>query len=217
MARPIGQANGAWNNVYIGFLSDIYEGHITSVEGHITSVVLPTQELFTAVNAVRVPTVGVTHERLAAANQGMLLPLDPDDKETEMVGSRRIIPVPHAYVHLFLYRTLTPAEAWNQIGMQIVADGREEDCVAILKFLRMTMINELGQLRNDPVVLPQVAVIDDIIPPLGDAVFFSHLARKLRMLLPGATMAPTPNAVLQQVIYGQNLLRQTLQEATLEN
>jgi hypothetical protein len=209
VTRPIRQAQGAWNNVYIGFCSDIHEGHITSV-------VLPTQELFAAVPAVRVPLVGVTREHLDAVNQGMLRPLDPDDEDSELVSSRRIIPVPHAYVHLFLYRSLTPAEAWNQIGMQIVADGREQDCLVILRFLRMTMVNELGQRRNDPELLPQIAVIDDVVPPLGDAVFFGHLARKLCTLLPGATMAPTPNAVLQQVIYGQNLLRQTLQEATLE-
>jgi hypothetical protein len=47
---------------------------------------------------------------------------------------------------------------------------------ALLNFLRMTLIDELGQRRNDPNVLFQVAVIDDVIPPLGDAIFFGHLA-----------------------------------------
>jgi hypothetical protein len=201
VTHPIGQAPGAWNNVYISFISDVHEGHITLV-------VLPVQELFAAVQAVRVPTVAATRERLEAANQEMLRPLDPDDEETELVSRRRIIPIPHAYVHQFLFQTLTPAEAWNQIGIQIVADGHENDCSAILKFLRMTLIDELGQRHNDPNVLPQVAVIDNVIPPLGDAVFL--------VILPGATMAPTPNAVLQQVILG-HLLLQTLQDATLEN
>jgi hypothetical protein len=162
---------------------------------HLTLVVLPVQELFAAVQAVRVPTVATTRERLEAANQGRLCPLYPDDEETEVVGAPRIIPVPHAYVHQFFFQTLTPAQAWNQIGMQMVADRREDDCGAVLNFLRMTLIDKLGQQRNDPNVLPQVAVIDYVIPPLGDAIFFGHFARKLRTLLPGATMAPTPNAV----------------------
>jgi hypothetical protein len=147
----------------------------------------------------------------------MLRPLDPDDEETEVVSARRIIPVTHAYMHQFLFQTLTPAQAWNQISMQMVADGREDDYSALLNFLRMTLIDKLGQRRNDPNALPQVAVIDNVIPPLGDAIFFGHLPRKLRTLLPGATMPPTPNAVLQQVILGQNLLQQTLQDAMLEN
>jgi hypothetical protein len=45
VTRPLGQAPGAWDNVYIGFISNVHEGHITSV-------VLPVQELFAAVQAV---------------------------------------------------------------------------------------------------------------------------------------------------------------------
>ena len=210
ITRPLGQPPGQWDNVCIGFSSDIHEGHITTL-------VLPTPELFTATPNTIVPTTATMQQRLTTAANGMLQQFDINDADVEEVRSRRVIPVPHAYVMQFLYRSLTPSDAWQQIGMQIIADGREADCMVLLNFLRMTAVNERAQLRNDPDLLPRVAIVEDVAPPHGDGVFFAHLTRKLRTLLPAGTMAPTPNAVLQQVMHGQNMLRQTLQEAAIDN
>lgn len=204
----IGQPAGQWNNVCIGFVSDLHDGHITCLE-------LP-NNMFTMSLPTRVPTAATMQAQLAANNNDMIPPLEAG-VDIEEIASRRMIPVPHAYIARFLFRTLTPSEAWNQVGLQVIADGRENDCRILLDFLRMCAVNTRGQLRNDPVLLPLVATIVDVHPPVGDATFYAHLTRKLRSLLPAGVMAPTPNAIIQQVVHGQNMLRQTLQENAVEN
>lgn len=203
----IGQPAGEWNDVCIGFVSDMHNGHITTLR-------LP-NNMFTMSPPALVPTTATMQAQLAANHNDMIPPLDPGD-DIEEIMSRRMIPVPHAYIQHFLFRTLTPPEAWNQVGLQIIADGRENDCQILLNFLRMTAVNTRGQLRNDPVLLPQIATIIDVHPPVGDANFYAHLTYKLRSLLPAGVMAPTPNAIIQQVVHGQNMIRQTLQEAAIE-
>ena len=168
--KPLGQPPGPWDNTCIGFASDIHEGHITSW-------ILPVPELFTTTPATLVPTSATMQVHLAAAANGRLHPFDENDADVEVVQSRRFVPIPHAYIMQFLFRTLTPADAWNQIGLQIIADGREADCQVLLNFLRMATINELGQLRNDPDLLPVIALVEDVHPPNGDGVFYAHLTR----------------------------------------
>jgi hypothetical protein len=210
ITRPIGQAPGPWDNVCIGFTTDIHEGHITTVR-------LPTNEVFTAVGPCEVPTVATMPAQLANANaDGTIRPVVAGN-DTEQVTTRRTLPIPYPYIMQFLFRSLTPTEAWNQIGTQIIADGREQDCLALLNFLRVAVVDTLAQVRNAPDTLPASCLIADVVPPEGDPQYFSHLTRKLRVLLPGGTMAPTPTAVLQQVMHGQNALQQTLREAALDN
>ena len=210
VTKPMGQPAGPWDDVCLGFSSDIHDGHITALR-------MPSDDLFTLVPATFVPTFANMQANVATANaQGVIRPLGAGP-DVEKIQMRRTIPVPHAYVQSFLFRNMTPAEAWNQVGTQIIADGRQVDCLVLLNFLRVALVATLPIRRGEPDLLPATALIDDVLPPEGDAQYFSHLTRKLRVLLPGATMAPTPNAVLQQVMYGQTLLQQTLQEATLEN
>jgi hypothetical protein len=207
---PPGQPLVEWENVCLGLGSDIHEGHITAL-------VLPAQEIFSLTPEIDVPTLETMAAQLVAGENGMVPPIAVGALDIEQVRSRKMIPVPYAYVRLFLFRILSPAEAWNQVGVQIIADGRTEDCEVLLNFLRAATVPTFGQIRQDPNRPPLIALQGAVHPPIGDATFYSHLTRKLRALLPGGTMAPTPNAILQQVMHGQNMLRQTIEEAAMES
>jgi hypothetical protein len=205
--RLPGQPVGPWDNACIGFSSDIHGGHITSLQ-------LPAAELFTAIPVTAVPTHATMGAKLQAAENGHIRPHAHGEPDTDQISSRKMIPVPKGYVQQFLFRTLSPLEAWNEIGVHIIENGHEESCRVLLDFLRLATVSALGN-RGVPGVheMPLVALTGVVQPPIGYAAFFAHVCRKLKAILPGGTAAPTPQAVLHEVMRGQALLRQTLQTA----
>jgi hypothetical protein len=209
--RLPGQPVGPWDNVCIGFSSDIHGGHITTLQ-------LPAEELFTTIPLTAVPTIATMAMKLQAAENGHIRPHAHGEPDTEQISSRKMIPVPKAYVQQFLFRALDPRDAWNEIGVQIIEDGRERSCSVLLNFLRLSAVSALGN-RNEPDQIggPLVALTGMVQPPMGDASFYTHLGRKLKAILPGGTAAPTPQAVLHQVMRGQTMLQQTLYNVAEDN
>jgi hypothetical protein len=204
----IGQPS-EWDNVCIAFASDVHGGHITTL-------VLPAEEIFTTTPEISVPTTETMVAMLADAEGGNILPLDRGPNVVQ-VRSRRMIPVPHAYIRQFLFRALTPSQAWNQVGEQVLIDGRADDCEVLLNFLKAAAVSSFGGVRNEPHGPPAVAIRVPVQPTIGNEEFYTHLADKLRTVLPGSTMAPTPSEVLQQVVDSQNRLHQTLSNTAIAN
>ena len=84
-----------------------------------------------------------------------------------MVRVRRTCFVPPAYVPAFLASNLTPKEAWQQVGSRIINENREQDCVALMDFLRVSMTRAgVGQLSFLAVQAPTA--------PVADAILLNH-------------------------------------------
>jgi hypothetical protein len=139
----------------------------------------------------------------------MVSPYNYNDPDTEMINTRRSVPVPHAYVPLFAFRTLSPSEAWQQIGEQIILDGRQQDCMVLLNFLRAATVKVRGNIRNQRTGPPAVAQIEDILPPI-DGELMQHTRRRLRIILPTCFL-PAPNNGLP-ALQAAALIGQTVTE-----
>ena len=126
----IGQP-GPWDQSSFAYNSDVIRGQA----GH---VLIPNQHFFHAVTNISVPTMATLEAALLAFPVGTICcgPYAVGDANTEEVSSRRSVPVPHSYVPMVLNRTFTLAEAWTQIGAQIILDNCEVDCTVLLNFLQ---------------------------------------------------------------------------------
>lgn len=133
-----------WVGRTIAFASDI-------LYGQIASIAFP-DALCDRADPVRVPTIENMQAELAANGQAVFLgPYADNDPDTEEVITRRTVPVPHVYVPLVLFRSLTPREAWLQLGEAIVMDQRQADCAPLLNFLRAaTVFSPLPQAAVAP-------------------------------------------------------------------
>lgn len=126
----IGQP-GPWDQTCFAFSSDVVHHQV----GH---VILPDANFFRTVVDISVPTVATMEGALTALAAGTLFcgPYAAGDADTELISSRRAVPVPHAYVPLIYNRELTPLQAWLQLGTQIINDNRQVECAVLLDFLR---------------------------------------------------------------------------------
>lgn len=177
---PFGQPVTPLTNEFLGFSGEVYNGNAQLMK-------LPAATFFSSTGDTVVLTPAALTPQIAAAANGLVGPLNQGEPDTEVVNTRRAVPVPHAYVQLVAFRTLTPQQAWQQLGEQIILDGREEDCA--------------GVVRNQPPTLPVTCQTEGIWPPI-DGPLLEHTHRKLRQLLPGLlrNQAPAPAAPLAQTI-----------------
>lgn len=120
-----------WDTATFGYFGDV-------IHGQATALTLSAATFFGAVVDVVVPTVANMEPLLTAlpANTTFVGPFANGDADTEVVSTRRAVPLPHCYVPMVFNRTLSPTEAWQQLGLQIIADNREADCAILLTFLR---------------------------------------------------------------------------------
>jgi hypothetical protein len=157
---PIGQ-NNPWEQIILGFSGDVHMNQVTYAS-------IPIAEFFDNTEAVQVPTVATFGAVLTAlaADETQLGPYVDGTPNTEEIRSRRAVPVPHAYVHLLFNRVLTPREAWEQVGAQIILDQREESCSILLDFLQTAGTYRRNRARRPqpPSVLQPTALTQ----PLGD-------------------------------------------------
>ena len=200
---PFGQPS-PWTDTILGFSGDVYNTQIAYLQ-------VGVDDFFDNTPATQVPTAATMGAALAALAVGTLQtgPFNANDPDTEEVCSRRAVPVPYPYIALMFGRQLTPREAWEQVGAQVILDQREADCSRFLDFLRLAGVSRRprqGQ-RGAPSVLSQPTALQQ---PLGDPLLLDHIGRRLRMLLP-ITMAPAA-ALGPQFAQATMVLRQALQE-----
>lgn len=201
---PFGQAN-QWAGTVLGFSGDVHQNQIVYLSINIA-------EFFANTEVTQVPTVETLGAVIATLADGApyVGPFAADAADTEECRSRRAVPVPHAYVPQLFGRTLTPREAWEQIGAQVILDQREADCQTFLNFFRMACTYRRprpGQRGPQP---PSLLQPQPLTQPLGDQTLLEHIGRRLKQLLP-VTMAPAA-ALGPQFAQATNALRQALQE-----
>jgi hypothetical protein len=199
-----GHPAGPWDGKVLAFASEV-------VHGQVTTVILLVRELFSITDPTTVPTVHAIHANLAAtANTNLLGPYTVGDADTEFVQSRRYVLVPYQYVPLLLHRSLNPIEAWNQVGMQVLQDGKEQDCYIFLNFLRMTAVS--GAVNAAGVATPPtVSMPVSVYPPLADESLLCHIHCCLHEFLPGLAMS-TGNTILgYQILQGTAMIQDTMQ------
>lgn len=180
---PFGQPPTPLTDMYLGFYTDIHNG--------IAQVLQVPISFFSTTGNIAVPTSEALTVQLAAANNGMVGPFNHNDPDTEIINTRRAVPIPHAYVGLILHRTLTPMEAWQQLGQQIILDGREQDCSILINFLRAATVVVRGQGRAQPDQPPSTVQAVALLPPI-DGPIPEHIHEKLCLFLPGAFTPVAP-------------------------
>lgn len=181
---PFGQEPTPLSNMYLAFSGEIYNGNAQVVR-------LRPADFFMPTGNIAVLTIPALTAQVAAAPNGMVGPLLEGDPDTEMINTRKAVPVPHEYVRLVAFRTLHPQEAWQQVAGQVAEDGREEDCRVFLNFLRAATVVTRGPGRNAPNGPPATNQLIAFSPPV-DGPVLEHVHRKLRLILPAAFQQQLP-------------------------
>ena len=130
-----------WDGKALGFGGEVMPGN------HIELMEVPDDAFAVALEHV-VPTFrNVDH--LLSGNPavevlGLFTAGDPD---TESLKCRKMVPVPAAYLHLLLDRTLTPCQLWEQVGGVIIADAKEMECGVLLSGFEQPSPREVAWRR----------------------------------------------------------------------
>jgi len=123
---------------------------------------------------VLVPAPATIDTTIAAEPDLELLgPYAQGEAGTELIKVRRTCFVPPKYVSMFLGAPLTPREAWERVRGQIVIDGKEEACRALVKYLQAAITRSAAQ--GEPLLTLQ----DAPTAPLADALLLEHRQRLL--------------------------------------
>jgi len=109
----------------------------------------------------------------AEPDVGWLGPYTQGEAGTELIKVRRTCFVPPRYVGMFLGEPLTPREAWERVRGQLVIDGHEVACRALVKYLQAALTRSVAQ--GDPVL----SLNDAPTAPLADALLLDHRQRIL--------------------------------------
>ena len=108
-----------WDGKVLGFGGDVKPGN------HIELMEVPEDTFAVALEHV-VPTLGnVNHLLSGNPTVEVLGPFTAGDPDTEPLKCRKMVPVPAAYLHLLLDRTLTPRQLWEQVGGAISRTPRK--------------------------------------------------------------------------------------------
>jgi hypothetical protein len=92
---------------------------------------------------------------------------------TELIKVRRTCFVPPRYVPLFLAGPLRPREAWERVRGQIVTEGQDIACQALIKYLQAALT------RAAVGAAPALALADVPVAPLADSLLLDHRQRIL--------------------------------------
>ena len=117
-----------------------FGGELVANCGH--TVVIPTDTFSLLTNQVQVATVPQIQSSIAAgADLQWMGPYAPNDGDTMVVKSRRIIPIPHSMVGLFLAQPngVTPRYYFETIYPQLVTDGIADDCLSMTHFFQIAI------------------------------------------------------------------------------
>ena len=117
-----------WDGITFAFAGDV------SPPGLVNLVQLPVNP-FHLTTAVYAPTAATLNGHWAGAGNTCLGPFQVADADVT-ITTHQLMPIPYAYVHLMHNHALTPQQAWQQVGEQVIADNHTADCEIFLDFLR---------------------------------------------------------------------------------
>jgi hypothetical protein len=106
------------------------------------------------------------------------------DAGTELVQSRNMVPIPHRYMRHFLNGPLTPRQAWEVVGHDIVLHNDAVSCAPLLTFLRLACVWNTAADTASPLARPELSI------PLADAVLVQHRTELIAHKLPGLNRTP---------------------------
>jgi hypothetical protein len=236
VVRGVAGPADPWVGMTMAFTSDIFYGQIAPIRFPVG--------LCDNTPAVRAPTVATMTAAIAANPGPYLGPYGANDPGTEELFTRSLIPVPHAYIPLVLFRSLTPGEAWLQLGESIIQDQREADCSELLDFLRVAAVRPEppaavaaagagAAAQNQPPdaaapIAPAVAggaavpalppftlAPADMLPLAPDAVLMGHIRRRYLSYLPALAIPDAPHQLTQQLLQSTIVLRDVVQGAAI--
>jgi hypothetical protein len=187
--QPLGSAaHPRWNQVYA------FDGDLLGGTAYNAQVDNATYELIQ--NSIHVPTLVTI--LAAVGGDPTLVSMGPyanGDAGTEVVRVRKTIPVPFAYVNIFLANVVTPKFYFESIYPQIVNDGREAECLALHRFFQVGITIPVA---NGASVLNSAAL--PTVP--RDPIIHQSRTRLLHYHLPGLShqaQQQQHNAIANQI------------------
>ena len=197
----MGHAPSQWDDRVFAFHGDLVGQQITTIEW-------PVNAFHQGPSIVRVPTLDVLDQFLAAnPNDDLIGPFQNNDAGTELVKVRRSMYVPPAYVHLLLATPLTPREAYLRLGGAIRGDNRTAACQPLIDFLRVALTrNAIDQGSS--------ILQDTPTAPVADETLHLHRWHKVLTDMPALSDAPVAMGA-QQISAGLGLLVSEQREARL--
>jgi hypothetical protein len=188
----------------LAFSSDVMYGQV----GAVTLL----SDLFTITAPVTVPLLdSMADEWGLEEEEDYLGPYTVGAKGAEAITTRGMIVVPHAYVSQLWGRSLSPEEAWLQVGEKIREDGRTAQCKYLLNFLRVASCFRLPVDKKSDARLPETVRPRPLAMPRPDPQFMEHVYRQLQRHLPGLSQVTNPTAMTHQLMQSTTELREVMQ------
>jgi hypothetical protein len=76
------------------------------------------------------------------------------DAGTELVQSCNMVPIPNRYIRHFINGPLTPCQAWEVVGHDIVSHNDAIACATLLTFLRLACVCNAAIDTASPLACP---------------------------------------------------------------
>ena len=141
------------------------DGELVANQGH--TVEIPGTAFDLLPNEVRVGTVGGILAAITTnPNTEWMGPFTNLDQNTEDVNTRRVIPIPHSLVGLFLAQEgVSPRYYFDTIYPHLVDKGIETECVALTQFFQVAITRTLANIDESA-----IAVSKPTAPPRNPAL-----------------------------------------------
>lgn len=180
-APRLGQPVTQWDNRLFGSINEVIGNQ------NPTTVELPL-DAFNRLNGGNLFRVAQPQRMVAMYGADPALELLGEfadfDAGTELVQSRNMVPIPHQYMRHFINGPLTPRQAWEVVGHDIVSHNDAIACAALLTFLRLACVRNAAMDTASPLARPQLSV------PLADQVLVQHRTELIAHKLPGLNRTP---------------------------
>mmetsp|Transcript_20959 Transcript_20959/g.24288 ORF Transcript_20959/g.24288 Transcript_20959/m.24288 type:complete len:120 (+) Transcript_20959:492-851(+) len=92
----------------------------------------------------------------------MIGPYANEDDGTELVRVRRTCYIPPPYVSAFLASNMSPRLAWTTVVQTIRANNQEDDCKALIDFIRVAITRSGEQCPSQLSTVAPVALVMDL-------------------------------------------------------
>jgi hypothetical protein len=177
-----------WDGIVFAFEGDVMAG------AHINLVQMPVQP-FHLTNAVHAPTADALNAHWAnlAVGAAFVGPFQAGDADTSKVVTRHMMPVPYSYVALMHTQILMPRQAWQTVGMQVLADNQGANCQHFVDWLRAACTFQQG--GADPATKQPSA----LTVPLADEALHKEAWNWLIQDLPALATQSNDNLASQMV------------------
>jgi hypothetical protein len=144
-ATRLGQPATQWDNCIFGSINEAVRNQ------NPTTIELPA-DAFSRQNGGNLYRVGQQQRMAAMFGADPTLELLGEfanfDAGTELVGSRNMVPIPHRYMRHFIAGPLTPRQAWEIVGHNIVSHNDQAACAPLLDFLRLACTRNAAQVTQ---------------------------------------------------------------------